>query len=73
MVPTPTKYVKEYWLDFVGVVFLAAVYGWYMGSWKHFAIGLGVSVLGYMSVLWFGELIPFVGYFIRKWERNTKK
>jgi hypothetical protein len=68
------KLIQKYWLEFIGwaSTFLILAWAWYEYGWRLAVIWGVTGVLGFMAVYWFGELMPVVGYFIRKWEREKR-
>lgn len=68
------KLIKDYWMDIVawGILIPYMTYIWMYYSWQAFIINIIFGVIGLASVQWFGHVMPIVGYFIRKWEREKQ-
>ena len=65
-------YVITYWLEAVAwvITIIYMSYIWVYYSWQAFIINVVAGVVGYLAFQYFGELMPVVGYFIRKWDRE---
>jgi hypothetical protein len=67
------RLIRYYVWDIIAGAIFAGVYGWYMGSWKHFVLGIFSVLIGYMTIEWCGHMIPGVNWLIYKWERERER
>jgi hypothetical protein len=59
--------IKKYWLEGVGWILTAGYLSYILVyySWGAFLINVLTGVIGFMAVYYFGELMPFIGYFMQ--------
>jgi hypothetical protein len=64
--------IRKYWLELVSwvavVVYMGYILVYY--SWEAFIINVLAGAAGYLAVFYLGPMMPVIGYFIRKWERE---
>jgi hypothetical protein len=75
MIPQAIRFFNKYGLELVAwaIAIPYLIYIWIYYSWQAFVINIIFGILGLMAVLWMGEGIPIVGYFLRKWEREKRE
>ena len=65
-------FIRRSWLEIIAwaLIIPYMIYIWIYYSWEAFIINALTGMIGYMATLYFGHLMPIVGYLLRKWDRE---